>query len=724
MPRKKVYGMARKISVKEASGYERYLSNPLGVTVLAKANGIGASVRTTSTGKSRTARMRRAEQVLRGSSMRKVHSRVKVRGAAMPARSVRTGRFLKRKSVRRNEEGAAAAAAAPAETSSAPSRAEIRAAALAKARATRAANIQARYPAQVSKVEKKRHVSVQTAFGPYKRVRLTDPKTGKARLSFMYRAKGGKLRHIPREAIEKFSVGKGKKKLTSEKIIALREAEKARVTNHGGVFVPNRSKKMRRLKVTRRPRLRIRRRVHENYAKGSHLTAAQKQKHVRGAKKYWKKPLSKAAKTHIAHIKAANAKRKKSKKSKKGTPSAMKRAIRRAHEGSKQKPAKQAKKGARMVANRKRVRRTRKHVVRQVHENKRRRVHAKHRKMHRNAYFANLLEVLTSGAIVSAGFITHRVIVNLVNDMLLWGTDKDGKPTGMLAKMAATALEKATTDADKKKVTDTYYMYARLSKPVLGLVTLAAGVPLAGAVLPKYRIQIGGGMVASMLQQWIVSGISAMAKEPNDSMAIAARELSGYPALEGQASIMPQYQSIGEYFVPQVSGVGEYFTPAVSGLGAYTQAAAGYTQAAAGYTQAAAGYTQAAAGVGGYRQSTGEYFAPADLQGIGQYEGAGEQALLPSRVATSIDDGIRPDGDLDHILDLAESAAGVRGTGEYFAASQTKGGFTESIVPQQSQWIPQGPLWAGTLEVKDTPGTSELPAGILATAGGNGVLSS
>ena len=75
-------------------------------------------------------------------------------------------------------------------------------------------------------------------------------------------------------------------------------------------------------------------------------------------------------------------------------------------------------------------------------------------------------------------------------------------------------------------------------------------------------------------------------------------------------------------------------------------------------------------------------------------------------------------------MDLAESAAGYRGgVGEYFSAGRNNGGFSEQRVPTQSQWIPSGPLWAGTLGVQDTMVQSELPAGVLAGPGGNGILS-
>jgi hypothetical protein len=115
-----------------------------------------------------------------------------------------------------------------------------------------------------------------------------------------------------------------------------------------------------------------------------------------------------------------------------------------------------------------------------------------------------------------------------------------------------------------------------------------------------------------------------------------------------------------------------------------------------------------------------------------------------------VDDGIRPDANLDHVLDLAESAAGLgqgamqaaagfqqaaagmgrmaprrgtRGMGEFFTASPSNGGFAENVVPTQSQWIPNGPLWAGSTPAEAHYTESELPAGILQGPGGNGVLS-
>jgi hypothetical protein len=61
--------------------------------------------------------------------------------------------------------------------------------------------------------------------------------------------------------------------------------------------------------------------------------------------------------------------------------------------------------------------------------------------------------------------------------------------------------------------------------------------------------------------------------------------------------------------------------------------------------------------------------------------------------------------------------------GEFFTASPSNGGFSENTVPTQSQWVPNGPLWAGSMSADATKDESQLPAGILQGPGGNGVLS-
>jgi len=126
--------------------------------------------------------------------------------------------------------------------------------------------------------------------------------------------------------------------------------------------------------------------------------------------------------------------------------------------------------------------------------------------------------------------------------------------------------------------------------------------------------------------------------------------------------------------------------------------------------QAAAGnYMQAAAGeYFANKQAQGEYFADSNLQGIGDYEQAGSMTQV--RDTKRIDDGIRPDSNLDRLLTLADAAAGVNG-------------ITLDDVATESTWIPGGPLFAGTKRVHDTLDESEISAGILHEQGGNGSLS-
>lgn len=245
-------------------------------------------------------------------------------------------------------------------------------------------------------------------------------------------------------------------------------------------------------------------------------------------------------------------------------------------------------------------------------------------------------------------------------------------------------------------------------KPLCGLGVLAIGVPLVGAAAPKRAIEVGAGMVASLLQSVIVSAFNS-AGQPNigaqlggysNSRAYALRgnrrRRRGFGQLERHAtSIMPRYAPVGTWH----------------------QAAAGqYQQAAAGQFQQAAAGEYFTAGTGEYFTSNavGEYFATPAVKGVGAYEPAGQLAMQASAGTNQmIRDGLRPDSDLDHALDVAEAAAGL-------------GDATLQRVPRSSTWIPgstDAPLWAGERPVRAGMNTSELPAGILARPGGNGILS-
>jgi hypothetical protein len=132
------------------------------------------------------------------------------------------------------------------------------------------------------------------------------------------------------------------------------------------------------------------------------------------------------------------------------------------------------------------------------------------------------------------------------------------------------------------------------------------------------------------------------------------------------------------------------------------------------------GIQQAVAGrgTGEYFQASGmgEYFA-SGVQGIGSYELAGPLVTQAAAgLGQRIDDGIRPDANLDAVLTLAEAQAGV---GEYYSADPSGAAYQ---LPEDDQWVPNNPLWAGTKGAEDSPETSEIPAGILETAGGNGIF--
>ncbi len=295
----------------------------------------------------------------------------------------------------------------------------------------------------------------------------------------------------------------------------------------------------------------------------------------------------------------------------------------------------------------------------------------------RNAFMANLKAVFMTGVFVSTGFIAHRVLTNLLVDKAL-----------------------ATTLADNTT-------FQTWKKPLAGLGVLGIGVAVSGAVAQKRAMELGAGMFASWLQSVIVSGLNA-AQKPEWVAQIAGYSNSrAYMLRNGRRR--RGLRGMGER---NSTSIGPRYTP----VGQYSQAAAGtsWTQATAGGRTLGEYYsaTNSVQGVGEYFNATGEYFAPQGMKGVGGYEPAGQLAMQASAgVNHVIRDGIRPDSDLDQALDLAEAAAGV---GEVPQITR---------VGQKSQWIPNGPLWAGETAVRDTQATSEISAGILSRQGGNGILS-
>jgi hypothetical protein len=270
---------------------------------------------------------------------------------------------------------------------------------------------------------------------------------------------------------------------------------------------------------------------------------------------------------------------------------------------------------------------------------------------------------------------------------------------------------------------------AQWQKPLTGLVVGVlgiGGVSMVKAVKVETRMSVGAGMMVSFLESLVRTALT-VADQPkvlsylegySNSTAYALRGaragrhaniqarrgMRGLGVARNAVSTMPQFTPIGA-FQQAAAGMGEFFVPR------------------------------------GATAGMGEYFAGPGVQGVGHYEKAGPLALQPSRSHMGqlpVDDGIRPDANLDQVMDLAESAAGLgfqqaaagtgfqqaaAGMGEFFTASPSNGGFAESTVPTQSQWIPNGPLWAGSTPAEAHYTESELPAGVLQGPGGNGVLS-
>lgn len=732
--RSRAIGLARPITREEMRSYSRTLPNPLGVTAIALVNGRGAysrSVRQVAHGKSQAARLRRAKQVLsKGNAMRRLtisknirsrlrrnaYSSATVAGPLMPGQTRSSLRIhvIKPKTFRKIQ--AKLKAGKPVSEREAKQvdtyLDALKHGNLPKYSKKRASRPRYKGP-QTRKIAVRASRNVRVAFGSYRRARVHNPLSGRTEMSYMYVARGGKLRKIPLHAIVGAPTrGKAFDKLPAarqaaikaqlDKITARRVKAANRVTLHGGVFVPN---KKRRRKAKRNSTMQA------NFRKGSRLSAAMRKKIARGVRKSYrlrgltkKRTSRKTRRTRKSTVRKASVRRlgrdSKGRFLKRG---AKKRTTKRGHKRVARRGRKHSSRAyfpnmTEFVMNgrrkgRKGHRRGRKHTSLSaiLGLRKHRKGHRKSRRTHRNAFMSDLTAVLKTGLVVGAGFLVHRLVTNLLVDYVV-------EPQ-VVSKI---------TDANTKK-----YVKAA-EKTLVGLLVLGGGV-LASSALPKLRMELGAGMVASIVQQLLIDALTVA------NQATAAKEISGYStslayslhgAYEHNAvSLMPGYTP--------VNGYGEYFAP-TAGMGAFQQAAAGtgeYFQAAAGM---GATFQQAAAG-------TGEYFAPAGLKGIGQYEGAGEEALLPSGAPTVITDGIRPDSNLDRELDLMEAAAGLhgrRGTGEYITAQRRGGGgYTEAIVGQQSQWIPNGPMWAGTLDAADSAATSEIPAGILATQGGNGSLS-
>lgn len=537
--------------------------------------------------------------------------------------------------------------------------------------------------------------SSKRKIGKYTRLSVKDPRTGKSRRSYMYRTPKGKRRRIPAKAIIKSGTR------TPAQIKRGRQKAAARIKREGSAFVANGRKKgsARQKRSGRR------------VAAYRAALAAGKSKSRAKQSALKKVPLAHGD-TFMGTVKVGTISKGKPRRArgKKYVANKRRRKTVRKNARRKTKRSPVRKNARRRVAAKRRS---------PMRKNARRRVAAKRRspkrRMRRNArrtyrrnppWLANFRKAFVSGMFVGVGFITHKVIVNLSTDPIfdLFKT-KDKK--------AAEGIGNAGFNLDHWK------------KPIVGAGVLAIGIPVVNMIAKKRAVELGAGMVASWLHSLVVSA-SLASKQEKFIQAVGADRFdwSGrkWPYRSSRAAAL---RGLGNS--QHLRSIGPRYTP-VNRLGYYQAAAGQYQQAAAGqYQQAAAGqYQQAAAGArsaaGEYytpMNATGEYFADGSTQGVGSYEGAGPLAL--PRNNQQIEDGIRPDSNLDRQMDIMEAAAGLRGgLGSYFEAGPN--GQIDNV-PTQSQWVPNGEMWAGELKVNAGQQTSELSAGILNVPGGNGVLS-
>lgn len=336
--------------------------------------------------------------------------------------------------------------------------------------------------------------------------------------------------------------------------------------------------------------------------------------------------------------------------------------------------------------------------------------------------------VMVSGMFVTVGFLAHKVITNLICDPIFKMFEETPE------EKTKREEEEAKIVSGGGKVEPSKFNIQQWKKPICGAGVLLVAVPVLTLVKEKNRAaELGAGMVASWLHSLLVSVsvhsgnvefVKAVGEVPMRSDWTGRQwpyRSSRASALAGRRRAMGNNMtSVGPRYAPvnRLAGMGQVYQAAA---GSFQQAAAG-TGRAPGFQQAAAGFRRSAGGgMGEYftpMNATGEYFAPSSTQGVGAYEEAGPLAM--PRNNQVIQDGIRPDSNLDREMCIMEAAAGLRGMGEYFGASSDGQVMTAG---QESQWIPNGDVWAGELSVDDKQMTSELSAGILNIPGGNGTLS-
>lgn len=780
--RKKVYGRAYPITAREARAYERVdrprsmKANPIGVTRMASVNGRGSyrrSAKQVSTGKTKAQRLNRARTVVRnGAKMlrNKRKSPKAVRSTAArkiksstarknPAKRSSTtsrrkvpgtnyykvgsryqnssGKFVKASTVSSARKRAAPKRAVSKKKKASTKRPVRRNASVGYSRKSAAGYDRMKRSAAAKKAAATRKRRAAAAartrgktkkVGKYTRIRVKDPKTGRKRLSYMYETPKGKRRKIPKKAVVKSGHA------TSAQVRRGRKKAASRVQKEGTAFVANRSSARQKragrrlaaymaakrrgssasaakkaalrkvplktgdtfkgtVKLGRLPKKRTVKRGATAKRGADQITkrfvrnAASKRRRKKTAAKRRKAAPKRRRKTAATRKTAAKRRRTTAAKRRKTTPNRRRRTAAAKRRSRKPKS---------YSSNRRRRKTAAKRRTRRMSPNRRRRS-TRRRTYRRNPkWMTTFRKAFMSGMWVAGGFLSHKITVNLIADPLF------------------------DLFQPKEEATSGTFDVNQWKKPITGAGVLALGLPLVNMLVPKRAVELGSGMVVSWLHS-LISSMANASNQPNLIRAVGALpERSDWTGRTWPYTASRAAALNGRRRRRGVRGLGAghkrsimpRYTP-VHGTGNVYQAAAGqYAQAAAGQ------YQQAAAGEYFNPKGTGEYFAGPSLQGIGAYEGAGQLAMPGDN--SVITDGIRPDANLDRVQDIMESAAGMQGVGSYFGPGP---GGNVQRVGTQSQWIPNGPVWAPETEVQASQQTSELSAGILNKQGGNGILS-
>jgi hypothetical protein len=779
----RTYGRAYPISWRDVRGYD-YARNGRGVTTIASVNGRGAyasrffpSARVRTAGMSPAARSAHAQSVVRGAMYRRNQPHIHhtphgsyVTGGPQVAKrkaSAKSKRALRREHAFRKYQKAGL----PKEKAAARAMREVPYEKGARGRQYKGlpvytgktskrkkAKKKRPLPRQYSIVKSRRRVKkrvsvpvkrkVRVAYRRYKRARLQDPRTGKRRLSYMYRTKTGRFKKIPSWAIAGAKSAKAYRGPEFEKArtrTAKRRASAARrMERSGGAFVPNRSKKkMKRSK--RRSRSRGRRSYEENRRKrrkgGKRRMKANRRKASRKASpwRYAKvghgrgrrgvrlargKVYYKGRKPRVLRGRRKNVRRlpkariyltnRRKRRSRKGRY----KANRRYEENRRKSRRRKSRKGGkrRMKANRRRRsrryeenrrrksrrsssrRRSRSYSENRRRSSRRRYAANKHsrrrsRRRYRRNFGGMIAKLAVAGIFATTGFVAQKLLTRLLVDKVV---------VPALAPKAAAGYG----------ATDFKAQLTKWSPILVGAAVTGIGIFATSKVMknPERVTQVGAGMVVAFIHTGI---LALLGMSESTGAKTAAQWIAGYDTSSTAAAI-GRYRKRARRYYRGHAGLGD--APPMSIMPRYVP-----TGLPGGMQQAVAGQLRGG-GMGEYFQTSGlgEYFA-SGVQGIGAYEMAGPLVTQAAAgLGQRIDDGIRPDANLDAVLTLAEAQAGLGGAvGEYYSAHPGDGTYT---VPQEDQWIPNGELWAGTKGAQDPAETADIPAGILETAGGNGIF--